>query len=63
MKNDDEVTVVNLYDGFYLVETPTKFVVYQNLYDESNRKKLWRVYKSQVDSLSEAVKMWLTSLN
>lgn len=62
-EKENQVRVVDLQNGFYLVETPTKFVIYEDLFDVDHKTKRWRVYKGEVTTITEAVKGWLTSLN
>lgn len=64
MDENDEVKVTQLLDDYYLVETPTRFIVYENLYTKALRTRRFIVRKSdEIKNPEDVLTMWTASLN
>ncbi len=61
---ENDVKVTQLLDDYHLVETPTKFIVYEHLYTKALRTRRFIVRKnSEIKDADAVLTMWVASQN
>lgn len=51
------------FDGYFVVETPSQWIVYQHLYNKQARRKRWKISKEVTNDVEEALETWYLTLN